>query len=57
MVGAFGLLMHYNGASWKDYVDIPFMPSGAFGRVEVKGNTIAAVGGVDNKGLVVIGRR
>jgi len=57
VAGAFGLLMHFNGASWKDYLDIPFMPSGAFARVEVKRNVVVAVGGLDNKGLVLIGQR
>ena len=55
--GAYGLLMHYNGVSWKNYQDITYMNSGAFGRVEIKDNIMAATGGEGNKAIILIGRR
>jgi hypothetical protein len=49
--------MHYNGVSWKNYQDITYMSSGAFGRVEIKDNILAATGGEGNKAIILIGRR
>lgn len=57
VVGAWGLLMTYNGVSWRSYHDQTFMSDGAFGRVDVKGNMLVAVGGKGNKGVALIGRR
>ncbi|MBU1677708.1 MAG: glucosyl transferase, partial [Bacteroidetes bacterium] len=52
--GAFWLLAHNNGVSWQTY--FPF-ESGSFTAVVLKGNMVIAVGGADNKALVLIGRR
>jgi hypothetical protein len=57
VVGAFGLLLHYNGSTWRSFHDITYMATGAFGRVDIKGDTFIAVGGVDNQAIVLIGRR
>jgi hypothetical protein len=52
--GAFWLLAHWNGISWQTYFP---MTSGSFTAVKIKDNIIIAVGGVDTKAAIVIGRR
>ena len=52
--GAFWLFAHWNGANWQTYFPIT---SGSFTAVEIKNNIIAAVGGVNSKAAVVLGRR
>jgi len=57
MVGAFGLLMHFNGFSWLTFFDMPYL-SGSYGEVNIKGNTIACTGGLnDGQAILTIGRR
>ncbi len=57
VVGAFGLLLHFNGFSWKNFqseVNI----SGSYGRVNMKNNLVVCTGGLNNgKAIVTIGRR
>jgi len=57
VVGAFGLLMHFNGVTWQNFQSITYMASGSFTAVEIKGNLIVAVGGVDNRAVVARGMR
>jgi hypothetical protein len=52
--GAFWLLAHYNGVTWRTYFPVA---SGGFGSVAVRGNLIAAAGLVGSRALVVLGRR
>ena len=52
--GAFWLLAHWNGVSWKTYFP---RTSGSFTAVQIKHNLIIAVGGIENKAVVVSGRR
>ena len=52
--GAFWLLAHYNGVNWKTYFPLT---SGSFTNVKIKANIIVAVGGVDSKAVVAIGKR
>ena len=56
VVGAFGILLHYNGNSWKNFQDITYI-NGALGRVDIKGNVVCTVGYNDNKAIVIIGKR
>jgi len=63
ITGAFGLLVHYNGYTWKTYngSELPFF-QGSFSRVDFKSNVVVATGSiqysiVDIKGIVTIGKR
>jgi hypothetical protein len=56
VVGAFGLLLHYNGNSWKNFQDITYI-NGELGRVDINGNVVCAVGYDDNKAIIFIGKR
>ncbi len=52
--GAFWLLAHWNGMTWQTYFP---RTSGSFISVSLKGNLIIAVGGIERKAVLVIGRR
>jgi hypothetical protein len=53
--GAFGELLHFNGISWKSYVNITSINGSIGGKI--KGNTICCYGFNDSKAIVIIGRR
>jgi hypothetical protein len=52
--GAFWLLAHWNGANWQGYFP---RTSGSFTAVQIKQDMIIAVGGIENKAVIVSGRR
>jgi hypothetical protein len=56
VAGAYGLLLHYNGKSWMNYQD-RFPINGSFGRVDIKGDIVCAVGNDNNRAVIVMGRR
>ncbi len=56
VAGAYGLLLHYNGKSWMNYKD-RFPINGSFGRVDVKGDIVCAVGNDYNHAFIVTGKR
>jgi hypothetical protein len=57
MTGAFGLLLHFNGLSWKNFQNITYI-EGAYGEVAVKGNLICCTGGLNNgQAIILMGRR
>lgn len=56
VVGAFGLVLHYNGNSWKNFQDVTYI-NGELGRVDIKGNVVCAVGYDDNKAIVIMGKK
>lgn len=53
--GSFWFLVHWNGVRWQ--VFFPRTTSGALGGVQIKGNLLVAVGFIDNRAAVVVGRR
>jgi hypothetical protein len=55
--GAFLEIAHYNGVSWRNYLNEISSSSGAIGRVATKENIIAAVGGEGRSALIIIGKR
>jgi hypothetical protein len=52
--GAFWLLGHYNGSSWRTYFPVA---SGSFTSVATTGDLIIAVGAAGNRALIAKGRR
>jgi hypothetical protein len=57
VVGSFGDCLHWNGGSWKSYIDQTGLSDGSFGSVAIKGNLVIAVGGNNNQGVITMGRR
>jgi hypothetical protein len=57
LTGDFGDLLHYNGASWREYKQITSLGNGRYQSVSMKGNLIVAVGYDDPYAAVAIGRR
>jgi hypothetical protein len=55
VAGDFGLLAHFNGKEWKVYNEFLFVASSL--SVSVNGNSIAAVGRLGEKALIIIGKR
>ncbi len=58
IAGSFGLVSHYNGSTWKQYTGNE-APSfyGRYHAVSFKGNFMVAVGWIDDKAVVLRGRR
>jgi hypothetical protein len=56
-VGSFGDCLHWNGESWKSYIEQTGLSNGSFGSVAIKGNLVIAVGENNNQGVITIGRR
>jgi len=57
IVGAFGLLLHYNGFTWINFQNISYI-NGSYGRVDTKDNLVVCTGGLnDGQAIVTIGRR
>lgn len=56
--GSNGLLSHFNGYSWKHYInnELPYY-SGRLLSVDIKNNTTVAVGWIGSKAIITIGRR
>ena len=56
VVGDFGEIVHFNGMTWKNYLSQTRI-NGSYYGVSIKGNIIIAVGQVQNRGVVAVGRR
>ncbi|MDR3610640.1 MAG: glucosyl transferase [Ignavibacteriaceae bacterium] len=56
-VGSFGDCLHWNGESWKSYINQTGLSDGSYGSVAIKGNLVIAVGMNNNQGVITIGRR
>ena len=52
--GDFGLLAHFNGASWQVYTDVG---GGSYKSVAVRGNLIMEVGWLGSRAFTLVGRR
>jgi hypothetical protein len=57
VVGAFGLVLHHNGMSWRDLTGQVGFSDGSFGGMDAKGRLVIAVGGTASRAAVLIGRR
>jgi hypothetical protein len=58
VAGAFGLLSHYNGSTWKHYLydELPFI-IGKYHAVAIHEKVVVAVGEMQGKAVVLVGRR
>jgi hypothetical protein len=60
VVGDFGMVVHYNGASWRNYQtdgSLPYVPDGIWVSIAVNKNLAVAVGLIGNKAAMLVGRR
>jgi hypothetical protein len=57
LVGAFGELLHFNGVTWKSYINQTMLNTGRFYGVNIKENIIIAVGLNNPKAVITIGTR
>lgn len=57
VAGAFGEFLHYNGVTWKSYINETGWFSGSYGSVAVKNNLIATVGYEGAQAKIMIGHR
>ncbi|HEX2865484.1 MAG TPA: hypothetical protein VHO03_00505 [Ignavibacteriales bacterium] len=56
IVGAYGEVLHFNGASWKSFISETYL-DGTYNNLDVKGNIVAISGGNGQSGIVLIGKR
>ena len=56
IAGAFGEIMHFNGYTWKNYLN-ETNNNGIYYRIVNKGNLVVAVGTANNKAIITIGRK
>ncbi len=58
LCGSNGDIAHFNGYSWKDYLNNP-LPEfyGQLYSVDIKGNTICAVGSYGQQAIIILGKR
>lgn len=57
VVGAFGEFLHWNGSTWKSFIDQTGLPNGSYSSVAIRGNLVIAVGANNAKAVIAIGRR
>jgi hypothetical protein len=55
-VGAYGEVLHYNGLTWKSFMNETGVDGGLY-SVRIKNNLIVAVGEGSTKGIILIGQR
>lgn len=55
--GAFGELLHFNGATWKSFQNELELQSGSYRTIKIKNNLLVAVGYDSPKAIISIGRR
>ena len=56
-VGAFGEALHFNGVSWRSYIEETGINSGGYFSVSLVNNTLTAVGYKNQSAVVVKGKR
>ncbi len=56
-VGAYGEVLHYNGARWLSFRNVTALSNGVFGSVAVKGRLVIAVGSNGAQAIILRGMR
>ncbi len=57
VTGGYLDVVHYNGSTWYDYVNQLPNGYGSYSRVAIRGNTVIAVGDVDQNAVLLMGKR
>ncbi len=57
VAGAFGEFLHYNGVSWKSYINELGEFNGSYGGVSVKNNLVITVGYEGPQAKILMGKR
>lgn len=57
IVGHFGTVLHFNGATWHNYQGELSIPNAILHAVAIKGNVAIAVGYSEGKAVVIVGKR
>jgi hypothetical protein len=57
VVGDYGVVLHYNGMSWRNYQSETYLTNGSFYAVTLKRNLLVAVGQIGDRAVTLIGRR
>ena len=57
VVGAYGVVLHFNGVSWRNYQNQTYLTAGSYYRVALKRNLLVAVGHIGNRAVALIGKR
>ncbi len=57
VVGAYGVVLHYNGVTWKNFQSQTYLDYGAYYAVAIRGNLVVAVGENNARAVALIGRR
>ncbi|MFZ2322252.1 MAG: hypothetical protein WAV89_01005 [Ignavibacteriaceae bacterium] len=57
VVGAFGEVLHFNGVTWRSYIEETGTNSGGYFSVSLVNNTMTAVGYENQSAVVIIGKR
>jgi hypothetical protein len=57
MVGGYGMIRHFNGLTWQNYLDQIYFSNGVFGDVDVKDNCVACAGYKGNRAVITIGKK
>ncbi len=57
VVGSFGQIWHFNGKTWRSYLNQTAVQNGGYGSVAVKGTLVIAVGQDNPYAVAAIGRR
>ncbi len=57
VAGSFGEFLHFNGVSWKSYINETGLSNGGYGKVAVKNNLVIAVGLNNGQAVIIVGRR
>lgn len=57
IVGAFGDVLHFNGATWKNYRSITGLSNGSYTSVAVTNKLSIIVGGVNADAVITLGKR
>lgn len=55
--GSFGEMIHYNGSTWKSFINETAISNGSFNNIDFKENIVVAVGYDSPKAIITIGIR
>jgi len=57
VVGAFGEVLHFNGSTWKSFINEGTGINGSYGRIAMKNDLVVIVGFVGIQAIITVGKR